>query len=106
MARKNASKFDVLNRIDFVQCDLLPHSQPFSVRSIPAGARERGEGVRVFDLICANLPYIPSETLRNLPIYGREPTLALDGGTDGLELIRRLLHIAPGWLDPQWKNAA
>ena len=98
VAQKNASKFGVLDRIDFVQCDLLPHSQPLSLRSIPAGAPERGEGVRVFDLICANLPYIPSDTLRNLPIYGREPTLALDGGKDGLELIRRLLHIAPGWL--------
>ena len=51
-------------------------------------------------MICANLPYIPTETLRSLPIYGREPTLALDGGEDGLELIRRLLDIAPGWLAP------
>ena len=91
VAQKNASKFGVLNRIDFVQCDLLPH--PFSPLAVGEGLGARG-----FDLICANLPYIPSATLRNLPIYGREPTLALDGGTDGLELIRRLLHIARGWL--------
>lgn len=86
VARKNASKFDVINRIDFLQCDLLPHQ-------VDSLSTERH-----FDLICANLPYIPSETLRGLPIYGREPTLALDGGTDGLDLIRRLLHIAPRWL--------
>ena len=86
VARKNAIKFDVLNRIDFVQCDLLPYQADL----LPTD--------RHFDLICANLPYIPSDTLRNLPIYGREPTLALDGGTDGLDLIRRLLGIAPGWL--------
>ena len=91
VARKNASKLDVLNQINFVQCDLLPqHIDPLPTE-------------RRFDLICANLPYIPSETLRNLPIYGREPTLALDGGTDGMEFIRRLLHIAPGWLAPNGK---
>ena len=36
--------------------------------------------------------------LRELPIFRREPTLALDGGSDGLDLIRRLLNIAPEWL--------
>jgi release factor glutamine methyltransferase len=51
-------------------------------------------------LICANLPYIPTETLHHLPVFQREPTLALDGGDDGLELIRRLLRMAPGWLAP------
>ncbi|MGZ9224037.1 MAG: peptide chain release factor N(5)-glutamine methyltransferase [Anaerolineales bacterium] len=88
VARKNAVKFDVLNQIDLLQCDLLPrHMDPLPTE-------------RHFDLICANLPYIPSERLRRLPIYGREPTLALDGGTDGMEVIRRLLDIAPGWLAP------
>jgi release factor glutamine methyltransferase len=88
VARKNAAKFDVLHRIDFVQCDLLPGH-------IASLATERH-----FDLICANLPYIPTKTLYSLPIFEREPTLALDGGEDGLALIRRLLQIGPEWLAP------
>jgi release factor glutamine methyltransferase len=48
-----------------------------------------------FDLICANLPYIPTETLQNLAVYGREPELALDGGRDGLDLIREFIKAAP-----------
>jgi release factor glutamine methyltransferase len=87
VARTNAAKFDVLERINFVHCDLLPER----------AAHPRDHH---FDLICANLPYIATETLQNLPIYGREPTLALDGGPDGLGVIRRLLHIAPEWLAP------
>ena len=47
------------------------------------------------DLILANLPYIPSERLPNLqPEVRWEPQLALDGGPDGLDLIRRLLRQA------------
>ena len=46
------------------------------------------------NLICANLPYIPTKTLKGLDVFGREPTLALDGGPDGLSLIRRLLPLA------------
>ena len=88
MARRNALKFDVADRIDFVQCDLLP-GHPASL------ATELH-----FDLICANLPYIPTETLRGLPLFGREPTLALDGGPDGLETIRRLLEAGADWLAP------
>jgi release factor glutamine methyltransferase len=88
VAEKNAKKFGVEDRVEFVQCDLLPSEPEFFTT----------EGH--FDLICANLPYIPTGTLRGLPIYGREPTLALDGGGDGLELIRRLLGIAPEWLAP------
>jgi release factor glutamine methyltransferase len=88
VAHKNAIKLNVAQRIDFVQCDLLPqHIDPLSTE-------------RHFDLICANLPYIPTETLHNLPIFGREPTLALDGGPDGLDPIRRLLNIGPEWLAP------
>jgi release factor glutamine methyltransferase len=53
-----------------------------------------------FDLLCANLPYIPTDTLETLDVYGREPTLALDGGKDGLDLIRQLLQLCPRLLAP------
>lgn len=88
VAKKNANKFNVSTRINFVQCDLFP------VQIQSPSTEDR------FDLICANLPYIPTRTLRNLPIFGREPTLALDGGSDGLEVIQRFLNIAPKWLSP------
>lgn len=88
VARRNAVKFQVSHQIDFVQCDLLPAHFALSPT--------RG----YVDLICANLPYIPTDTLHNLPIYGREPTLALDGGEHGLALIHRLLQLGPEWLAP------
>ena len=48
------------------------------------------------DLILANLPYIPTARIPNLqPEIRWEPEGALDGGTDGLDLIRRLLQQAP-----------
>jgi release factor glutamine methyltransferase len=86
VAKRNAKKFAVEHRIEFVQCDLLPTRPALFTPE------------QHLDLICANLPYIPTDTLRELPVYRREPTLALDGGDDGLELIRRLLHIGPEWL--------
>ena len=88
VARSNALKFHVTHQIDFLQCDLLPHH----IDPLPTDSH--------FDLICANLPYIPSDTLRSLPIYEREPTLALDGGADGLDPFRRLLGLASEWLAP------
>lgn len=88
VAQRNARKFHVHHRMDFLQCDLLPeHIDPLPTESH-------------FDLICANLPYIPTETLQRLPIFGREPTIALDGGTDGLDLYRRLFKLIPDWLAP------
>ena len=88
IAQRNARKHRVEKQIDFIQCDLLPpHPDP-----LPTDLH--------FDLICANLPYIPTRTIQELDIYGREPTLALDGGEDGLDLVRRLLEIAPRWLAP------
>ncbi len=91
IAKHNAEKFHVHHKIDFLQCDLLPqHIDPLPTEEH-------------FDLICANLPYIPTETLHNLSIYGSEPTLALDGGADGLDLYRRLLKLAPDWLAPNGK---
>ena len=47
---------------------------------------------RSADLLVANLPYIPSESMPELPVgISFEPATALDGGPDGLGLIRRLL---------------
>jgi len=86
IAHANAVKHGVAGRIELYTADLL---------DCPALAGRR------FDLLVANLPYIPTSTLRLLEVYDREPSLALDGGADGLDLIRRLLqtasaHLAPG----------
>lgn len=92
VAKRNAEKFHVHDRIEFIECDLLPE--------LKVEGRKSQVRLSTFDLICANLPYIPTQTLRSLPIFGHEPTLALDGGEDGLDIYRRLLDIAPAWLAP------
>jgi release factor glutamine methyltransferase len=52
-----------------------------------------------FSLIVANLPYVPTTDLAALPPEVRaEPALALDGGDDGLCLVRRLIEGAPALL--------
>lgn len=88
VARRNVCRHNVVNNIALFECDLLPPHPD----ALPTDLH--------FDLICANLPYIPTKTLQELPIYGREPTLALNGGADGLDILRRLLKIAPDWLAP------
>lgn len=53
------------------------------------------------DLLLANLPYIPSAALPALPVAASfEPRVALDGGADGLDLVRRLLSRLPDVLSP------
>lgn len=47
-----------------------------------------------FDLICANLPYIPSSAVNDLDVSRYEPRLALDGGEDGLRIVDKLLEQA------------
>jgi release factor glutamine methyltransferase len=52
-----------------------------------------------FDVIAANLPYIASADIDGLaPEVRAEPRLALDGGPDGLALVRRLIAAAPDLL--------
>ena len=109
VAQRNAQFHNVANRILFLQADLLsPLSKGSSIHDmnynsfmenpIPTLPVYKPSTPGTFQLICANLPYIPTQTLQNLDIFGKEPDLALDGGSDGLELIRRLLVMAPGYL--------
>jgi len=53
-----------------------------------------GRGANV-DLVMANLPYIKTDVLRTLSVRDYEPKLALDGGDDGLDLIKRLVEQVP-----------
>jgi release factor glutamine methyltransferase len=83
VARANAERLGLA--VTFVQGDL---HQPL----LPASP---------FDLMVANLPYIPSADIDGLAAEVRsEPLLALDGGADGLALVCRLVAGAPELLQP------
>ena len=57
---------------------------------------------RRVDVLTANVPYVPTAAIELLPrdVRAHEPRLALDGGDDGLDLVRRVLALAPRWLRP------
>lgn len=63
---------------------------------LPAALRGR------VDLLVANAPYIPTEAIRLLPPEARvhEPRVAHDGGTDGLDVQRKVAAAARTWLAP------
>ncbi|MFF9914104.1 putative protein N(5)-glutamine methyltransferase [Streptomyces sp. NPDC013457] len=54
------------------------------------------------EVLVANVPYVPTEDLGLLPPEAREhePLVALDGGSDGLDVLRRVAAEAPDWLAP------
>src|SRR5712664_2369529 len=59
-------------------------------------------GDKRYDLIISNPPYVDAEGMAELPRECRaEPKLALDGGADGLDIIRRMLHEAGRHLTPE-----
>lgn len=77
VAQENARRHKVADRILFLQGDLF---DAFSL-------------CETFGWVVSNPPYIPKRDLANLPIGIRdhEPILALDGGSDGLDVIRRII---------------
>ncbi|WP_437089116.1 putative protein N(5)-glutamine methyltransferase [Streptomyces sp. enrichment culture] len=64
--------------------------------ALPAALRGR------VDLLAANVPYVPTAEVPLLPAEARdhEPALALDGGADGLDVLRRVAEGAGHWLAP------
>jgi release factor glutamine methyltransferase len=54
------------------------------------------------DVLVANVPYVPSASIALMPPESRdhEPRGTVDGGTDGLDVVRRLAALAPTWLAP------
>jgi release factor glutamine methyltransferase len=83
LARENGVAHAVADMVEFALADLVPPSD------------------RPYDIIVANLPYIPSADVPGLPIAASfEPVSALDGGPDGLAVIGRLLDVLPAELAP------
>jgi len=85
IARRNLERYGLADRVPLLQGDLLA--------PLPGPV----------DLIASNLPYVRSDELPTLDPEVRlyEPREALDGGEDGLDLIRRLLTDAPAHLQPR-----
>jgi len=87
VARENARINDVSQRIEFLQGDLFD-------------ALCKTDPVR-FDIIVTNPPYVVSTVIDTLSDdVQSEPRLALDGGADGLSVIRRIIESAPDYLNP------
>ncbi|WP_088286745.1 50S ribosomal protein L3 N(5)-glutamine methyltransferase [Ideonella sp. A 288] len=83
VARLNVARHGLADRIRLVQGDGL---------AAVAGLR--------YDLVLCNPPYVNSDSMARLPAeYRAEPALALAGGADGMDFIRRLLRDAPSHLN-------
>ena len=81
VARKNADNMNLGPQVQFVKSDLF--------ENIKGG----------FDLIISNPPYIPTDVIKTLsPEVQSEPHIALDGGKDGLKIIKKIIDAAPAFL--------
>ena len=84
VAQQNIDAHGLSDRVQVLQGDLFG--------PVPAGD---------YDLIISNPPYEPSPLLDALPPeFRHEPRMALDGGGDGMDLVRRIIMEAPGYLAP------
>jgi len=84
VARINVQRHGLQDRITLLQSDAL--------------AQVNGP----YDLILCNPPYVNAQSMAQLPPeYQAEPTLALAGGSDGMDFIRRLLDTAPAHMAPE-----
>lgn len=86
VARRNAEKHGVAERIEFVESDLFV--------AVPADKK--------FEMVLSNPPYVATHEMATLPADVRdfEPHMALDGGVNGAEVIERLVPQAAERLNP------
>ena len=83
LARENAERIGLVDRVRFLRSNLLENVQPD------------------FDVIVANLPYVSTEDRQNLSREVlHDPEVALFAGARGDELVRQLIAQAPSWLRP------
>ncbi|HOV22227.1 MAG TPA: peptide chain release factor N(5)-glutamine methyltransferase [bacterium] len=81
IAKKNADRYKVENKIKFIKTDLFPK-----------------KNIK-FDIIVSNPPYIPEREIENLENdVKKEPYIALNGGKSGMEFIERILNNAGKYL--------
>ncbi len=80
LCQTNLHQLNIDNRVHLIASDGYP----------PVQAK--------FDLICANLPYIPSAELNRLAVSKYEPRLALDGGDDGFAIIQQVFSQITNYL--------
>lgn len=82
VARLNVADYGLDDRIALFEGDLFA---PLPERS--------------YDVIIANPPYVNSASMAELPAeYRHEPSLALAGGDDGMDVVRRIVGVARNWL--------
>jgi release factor glutamine methyltransferase len=99
-----------LDRIELHASDIEPAAVHCARRNLPAAEVYQGDLYRPLpptlpgriDVLVANAPYVPTAAIGLLPPEARlhEPRQALDGGADGLDVLRRVITEAPRWLAP------
>jgi release factor glutamine methyltransferase len=108
-----------LDRVELYAVDVDPAAVSCARRNLPDGRVFEGDLYEPLpdslrgrvDVLVANAPYVPTEAVGLLPPEARtyEPRVALDGGADGLEVVRRVAAGAAGWLTPGghlwWRRA-
>jgi release factor glutamine methyltransferase len=90
--------------------DVDPAAVVCARRNIPGGEVYEGDLYTplppslcgAVDVLVANAPYVPTDAIPLMPPEARlhEPRVALDGGTDGLDVVRRVIADAVRWLAP------
>ncbi|HXA81204.1 MAG TPA: 50S ribosomal protein L3 N(5)-glutamine methyltransferase [Opitutaceae bacterium] len=100
VAEINVRAHHLTRRVKLFESDVFD-DVPSVPRSTGSGLRDEGS-LAGYDVILSNPPYVPTRELRGLaPEFKQEPRLALDGGADGLVIIRKLLRQARDRLAPE-----